>query len=560
MKKVLALILCALMIFSLCACGATSSNSAETTAAVIEGDDSLVQDDGSYQPNGYMAESIKLVGNETAASLYPWGTDISCTQLFEIYETLFGFEKYGGEMKAILADKSKGAYGGYDYDGEKDGVYSYTVYIYDYITDHAGNKITASDVKFSYDTQVELEAPSATPWPDYIGCEVVDDTTITFNFSREMNGLDDLTNFWPNCFVVSEAALLASNSDKSAAFVNDACGTGPYKLESYTNGSDTVLVINEDYWQKDDSLKLPCQYANCKTITYVAASESAQQILALKTGEIDYVNEVPTADLEQFFGEGVTGYNLYTWIQQGGRVLCPNCSEESICNDINMRLAIFYAIDLDGLCEALGGDASVKKMFSMFGPEQSDTCEEWATWDNYYSKADTDLAKEYLEKAGYNGETITIISEKKQQKAAEIIVNMLTEVGINVDAQLGLDSTAFKEADQSASEWDLKVIRCSAWCGAVAVSRQFLPSKKYGGGTSNYVMDTEWMDLLNVILTQDGHTEENCTKWQQMAIDNAYCMGLYSEVNNVVFKDSIQSIVRNGKNVTIPGASIFVEK
>ena len=43
----------------------------------------------------------------------------------------------------------------------------------------------------------------------------------------------------------------------------------------------------------------------------------------------------------------------------------------------------------------------------------------------------------------------------------------------------------------------------------------------------------------------------------QHAYDNAYGLPLYSDVNNIVFRDFIATVYRTDKNVLVPGAFTY---
>lgn len=246
-KKLLSFILAFTMVVSLTACGSSSSSSSgsESTESAsaesdsgdsgISGDDSL--HDTSNIDNSVTRSSISIAWN-TATSIEPWGTNSNPALCYEVYEMLFETSA-DGEFFALLADESKGEYGGYDHE---DGSTTYTVYIYDYIYDHEGNHITAEDVAWSY--MYQYENATTANWETLVNVEAVDDTTVLFTFTEELTALGALENFFSRCFIVSE--------DCTANLANEMCGTGPYKFVSYTSGSTLVIETNDDYWQTDE--------------------------------------------------------------------------------------------------------------------------------------------------------------------------------------------------------------------------------------------------------------------------------------------------------------------
>lgn len=563
-KKLLAIILAASMVVALAACGSSGGGttqatdaSADTTAA--EETTKSIQEDIKDQndetaiaadvvESDYVADVCNIIGNQSS-TLLPWGKSPGENALSEVYEYLFTYIDYCGDVKACLADASRGEFEGYDHEA---GTGVYTVYIYDYITDQAGNKITADDVKWSYETNRELGNLSGTAWGKLESIDVIDDTTIQYTFSDELTGIDDWVDFMTSSFIIDEESYNASPSE----LTSDACGTGPYKVAEYNAGTSVKLVLNEDYWQTNDELKLQCQKQNVKEINYLVNSEAAQQVIALQTGVVDVVSNVAAQNLTDFIGEGqfAKDFSIFQYAQSGTCQVYCNQSTESICNDINMRLAIFYAIDVEGVCDAVGRDRALQA-YSLFGSAQSDFQEKWKDMDNYQNKADPDLVKEYLEKANYDGRTLKFICNQAESDLCQIILNQLVNAGIPCELST-LDRTTYDAAETNPAAWDIACNKCSAATGAIAMTRIWSLMKNTGM-TRNYIDDAEWNDMLLTMTTVDGHTDENTDAWMQRNYENAYAIGLYSTYNNIVYNNKIATLCRNGKNVFLPGGFTY---
>ncbi len=287
---------------------------------------------------------------------------------------------------------------------------------------------------------------------------------------------------------------------------------------------------------------------------YVINTDSSQQAIALKTGTVDIVTNIATANLGQF---DANSFTVYDWTQLGLLNLQANCSEVSIMNDINMRLAVFYAIDVDGLSMALGSD-SVLVTHSLFGAAQMDYLTKWDSEKNYETVTDYSLVKDYLTKAGYKNQEIKMYCEVGDDNNAMIIMqNMLVNAGLNVSIQ-AYDNETAKTILKSSSAWDLRITKSASPYGAVAATRIWTVDTTMNK-TPSFVEDAEWDDMLTLINTINGHTEENIDAWEQHAIENAYGMGLYSYQNHIVFNKKIVSIARNGKNVLLPGGFEYAE-
>ncbi len=553
MKKVLALILALAMAFSMVACGGSSdsgtsgsgdsgssssdgaSSDAEGSSAESEDGTESTSSDGTTDSlhdtaniDNTITRSSVTVGWDSATSIDPWGTDNNSPGNYEVYEMLFETSA-DGEFYALLADASRGEYGGYDHE---EGATTYTVYIYDYIYDHEGNHITASDIAYSY--MYQYENATTSNWQTLVSVEAVDDTTVLFTFTEELTALGALENFLSRCFIVSENC--------SANLSNEMCGTGPYKFVSYTSGSTLVLERNDDYWQTDESLRRQESQANVQTITYQFVDEGSSRETGLKSGALDAVYDMSLDNIDPFLEGAEYGdqYSVYSYAQKFIYFLAPNCSDDSLCGDVNLRLAIFNAINQDGLITALGGGYT--RLYSFATDYYSDfSYVDWSSLDNYNTNdgADTEAAAEYLAQSSYNGETLTILCLNTFNDVATVIAAQLTAVGINAQVK-GLDQASLNSTQADSSAWDLVLGMMAGDYNVNAWSHGFDYNSNGGSGsaTGYFTVDDEWQALLELCNTVDGHTSENMEAWWQMAVDNGYVMGLYTGNSyNVVPED-----------------------
>lgn len=558
MKKLLALLLALAMVFALAACG----NNAQTSNPSDSGSGNSGLDNQANQgalentdniDNTYVRDQMVLAW-ASATSLTPWGTRNNTPGNYEVYEMLYECDAKG-EMYPLLADATyEGSYmPGCDHE---DGSGVYTIKIYDYIKDHAGNPVTASDVAYSFMYQYQNENTSG--WDDLISVEAADPTTVVFTFKEDQDGVGELLNILCRCFIVTEAAHKASPSQ----FANDMCGTGPYKFVEYVSGSSVTLEKNEDYWQTNDALRRQEQQANVKKIVYQFIDETAQRVIALKTGAVDFVHEMSADGCTDFLdgGEYADQYNVYSYQAKFVNYLDPNCSEDSIMSDINMRLAVFNAIDLDGLVTALGGTCS--RLYSYATGYYSDfTWVDWASKDNYNTRTGVDSAavKGYLDAAGYNGETLILVSTNNGNMGdvSAIIAAQLMAQGINVETKV-LDNSSANALIAESDGWDLSLGMMAGDQNVTVWSHDFSWGNTADGNrTINFITDQAWEDLLNLCCTEEGHTAENMEKWWDHAIENAYTMGLFTSNVYEVLPEDMTYYVLGDKLMPLTGASTY---
>ena len=555
MKKLIALLLALVMVFCLTACGGSAQNGSEQAepSPSLDAEDAAqaeLQNEENID-NSVVRESI-AIAYQSVTSLAPWGTNNNVPGNYEVYEMLYECDAEG--MYPILADSSyEGNYmPGADHEP---GTGVYTIKIRDSIYDHNGNHVTASDVAYSYMYQYQNETTSG--WQDLISVEAADDTTVVFTFAKEQNGVGQMLNILARCFIVDEESHKASAS----GLATEMCGTGPYKMADYVSGSQLTLVKNEEYWQVKSGLTpRQEQQANVGTIVYKFIDEAAQRVVALKTGEVDYVNDMAAASTVDFAdgGEYADQFNVYSYTAKFVYYLVPNCSDKSVCGDLNMRLSIMNAIDQDGLITALGGtNQRINGYVSYYSGFYDAGWVDYTSTPTYNNRTgvDMDVVNGYLEAAGYNGETINLLTTAGNT-AAEIVAAQLNAAGINCELK-ALDMSSYRATMADAAAWDLDMGMMAGSEMATVWLHQYSYANMDGTQTTNFIVDQEWEDLLNLIQTEEGHTAENMQAWWDHCVANAYGMGLYNGTMFDIVPADMTYVCQGDKQVPLPGACTY---
>jgi microcin C transport system substrate-binding protein len=148
-----------------------------------------------------------------------------------------------------------------------------------------GSPITAHAVKFSFDT---LKSDRSHPlyqiyWADIHQCDVVDQYTVRFNFSRVNRELHLLAAQVP---IFSPAWL--QNHPFDEVTQTPPLASGPYVIDKYDMGKYITYKRNPDYWGKD--LNTRRGMFNFERITYKYYQDQTIALEALKAGEFDYMD------------------------------------------------------------------------------------------------------------------------------------------------------------------------------------------------------------------------------------------------------------------------------
>lgn len=308
----------------------------------------------------------------------------------------------------------------------------------DDVTFHNGEKMTAQDVAFSYNTIINAGyADCATSAMESM--EVLDDTHVVLHFKQEYGPAleacaTDYMAIFPQAYYEADPE----------GFTRNPCGTGAYKFVEWSAGEKIVMTANEDYWKGAPSIK---------NVTFKVFEDPSAGTLALESGEIDVHLDPPNADIPNIQSNENLQYSdtmstTCTWVI---------FNFNGVFADENLRLAVAHAINKeDVMLGAIDGNGAViSAMYPTFVPG----------YDQDYVAPDYDLelAKEYMAKAGYaDGLDLTVrcSNSASYYKPMEIIQNQLEAIGIHCTIEK-LESNAWFSDVFKGADYDLNVVSFS---------------------------------------------------------------------------------------------------
>lgn len=549
MKRISALLLATVMILTLFA-GCGSNNQPQTTATAANDSamevgsaaevDVVAKGDGTAEH--VIRDSITVGVQSDPADFAPWASNSNgrTNALWGLYQEL-GHIINGEFVPAIVKE----------YTIAEDGK-SMTCTIFDYITDSAGNKLTANDVKFSFETGTALGYITGVSMIDEI---VVDnDYQFTLKFGKELR-LGDLDTIFRTA-IVTQAAYEADPNGMST----NPVGTGPYTLTSYTAGSSFTYTAREDFWQTDENYLCARDRANVKTINYVILAESSQRTMALEQKSIDMCSEISNEDIGEFREGGAYSGDYWTYgvPDNLSLLIFCNCDSGRLTSNKDLRTAIFYAINAETILQSVynGNGTNPKSMSPTWGTGYAASVD---SEDNYYNYS-VDKAKEYLEKAGYNGEELTILTEATGNVAnsAVLVQAFLSAAGINAKIQ-SVDSTILAATYANPEGWDILLTQNACNTYAVTAFNPF-SSDRYTTGTINHIYDDKLQELLATAYAMSTSGEESFKALHDYVVENAYGMNLVNYTTTYVVPSFMDSVCLSYKKSFIPGGCTYIEQ
>jgi len=476
---------------------ASTPDSAETTAAIPTPEISDGQISLTIGVTGYLGRFL--------SGLSPADNQSACEAVFD-----FVFQ-IDPKTKEIYSDTLEE----YHWDDDthltltlKDGIYFSN-----------GDKATSEDLLFSYMQHLERGSAFVRNMllvPD--GCKIIDDFTIQLELERKDPGV-----------LITPIYLYSKKWADSVGWDSEEwykpVGSGPYYVAEYVYDDYMILRLRDEYWARsvDD------YYINEYVIKYYA--DSSTLYMALERGDIDCCG-VDGTDYGSVLKEGGDGFNVVTKSNGVTYNFYFGYQEFPEWKNKSLRLAVAYGVNWEELGQLVNGD--------LYVPANSTT----PTSGPYYYDPGTreyniDLAKQYLEEAGYAPGELTLgcFLSDQQKTFGEAIKYYLDEIGINTDIQYG-DSSAMLSAWTtlgSGVDFCMHMNVKGSPDFNPAISTALLPIRE--GVTFGYVDDEKAQELYAKMSTSFDSTDTAYRK--QVAAD--FQQYIYDEALIVPFAEYVSA-------------------
>jgi peptide/nickel transport system substrate-binding protein len=232
-----------------------------------------------------------------------------------------------------------------------------------------------------------------------------------------------------------DARLPAVYGDETETYgERHANGTGPFKLVSFTQGVETVLASNPEWWGRGQNPH------NLDRIVHTVIKDPALRVEALLSGKVDLLSDPPFDDLARI--EGTPDLKLdrtnefrtiFLGLDQGSDELrSSNVDGKNPFADRRVRQAVYQAIDVETIREevmrglAIPAGILIEPGINGYAPDLDTRL-----------PFDPDAAKELLATAGYpDGFAVTLDCPNDRyindEAICRTVAAMLDEIGIRV--------------------------------------------------------------------------------------------------------------------------------
>jgi peptide/nickel transport system substrate-binding protein len=327
-------------------------------------------------------------------------------------------------------------------------------------TFHDGTPLTAADVAFTFARIPQvLNSPSSFMYAvkPIARIEEVDASTLRFHTTAPEPLLPyNMTGIRIISKKHGEGAQTSAYNSGAAAI-----GTGPFRLKEFAVGDSAVFERNEAWWDKKPAWS---------KVTYRAVTNDASRIAALRSGEIDIIDQVPTRDVEDLAKQpkiavvSAAGQRLIYLAPDVGRSdnmwatdAAGKRLDKNPLQDVRVRRALSLAINRDGIKDrVMDGFAAPTGQLM---PTGASGFEPAIKPDPY----DPEAAKKLLAEAGFpNGFGITLHGPNNRYvndaKILEALAQMWTRVGVKTQVEAMPAATFFGRAAKGEFQ-----IRLTGW-------------------------------------------------------------------------------------------------
>jgi len=208
------------------------------------------------------------------------------------------------------------------------------------ITFSNGEKLKSSDVKASIERVVQLNGPLASLVTPITDIETPSDTELVLKTDSAYGTMIS---------ALSTIAIAPASAMADPSFVDHPIGSGPFTFVEFVPDDRLVMQANPNYWKGAPTV-------NKVTMKWIP--EMSSRISALRTGEADMMWNIPNDLVDSVksldnieYGTTPSFVRYFIWFNFDGKA-----PTRTPFQDIRVRQAMWYALDLDTIRKSLYGD------------------------------------------------------------------------------------------------------------------------------------------------------------------------------------------------------------
>ena len=484
--------------------------------ADVADDEEATDDDAEPEDDRYGGElSIALVGEPPTFDIHMTTATLGTHMLMHIYEPLFTWDE-DFQVTSDLVDT---------HEVSDDGLLN-TLHLRQGVPFHNGDELSSADVIASVERWSAMVGFGQELMAHVEEIREVDNHTIEFEMTEPFGTFPVLLARQNNgCAIYPQEIVETAGGDAISEFI----GTGPYRFVEHEVDSHVLVERFDDYAARDDE---PSGYAGRKVayidqIRFVPVPDEAARTAGIQAGDFDYLENVSTDQFETLEADENVVAELS---EPTGNMLIIFNMERGIMSDVTMRRAVQAAANSDEMMTAAAGAG-----FYRLSPSHMMEETVWHSdaGADLYDMRDPDLAREYLDEAGYDGEPVRILTNTEYQdmyNTAVVLQQQLEDIDINVEPQV-FDFATFLDVLGERQEWDISIMSFAFRVDPVQIP---MMRCEWGGAWCS----DEKNELVDRLFSE-VEFEDRYEAWEQLQ------QLMYDEVAGVKVADSVSLIAKS---------------
>jgi len=280
------------------------------------------------------------------------------------------------------------------------------------VTFHDGTEMTSEDVQFSLERSMTMPKVQQV-LSEVEMVEVVDRYTVKVTTKSA---------FAPFLYTLVHAgtSIVPKGYVESGDDFENPVGSGPYRFVEWVSGDRVTLERYDDYFDEENM-------GQTGTIVFRIIPEGTARTIALETGEVDVVDELPPMDASRVRDN--PDLTLYDKPSTRINFFAMNTENEPFDN-VLVRQAFNYAIDKEAIIMVALDGAGVEAG-SVLAPS-------FLGYKAGPYSYDPDRARALLAEAGYPDgfETSIMTSGDDRKRIAEVIQANLSDIGVDAEIEM----------------------------------------------------------------------------------------------------------------------------
>ncbi|MDW7669294.1 MAG: ABC transporter substrate-binding protein [Bacillota bacterium] len=475
MKKI-SLVLVLVMLLSVIGFGCSNGN--------VDQPQDEPQDEGETKDTLVIGSGFDIDGMDPHGT----GSLVSMKIVTNIYDTLFKVDPEGNISQQLVENWE-----------ESEDKLTYTFKLKEGVMFHNGEELKASDAVFSIRRGMESPYAGAI-FMSVEGAEEVSEYEFKVNLKYPYAPFL-YAMATPLSSILNEKAVNDGGDDYS----RNPIGTAAYKFVSWEPGDRVVLEANNNWHMGEVPIK---------NLIFRVLPDLSTAAISLENEEIDLLLDVSTTDRQRIQDNPdleLIESPSHQYIYLGFNM------ELEMFQDINIRQAVAYAIDKEGInevaTEGVGTVAQNHLTSSIFGFSP----------DVKGYEQDMEKAKDLISQSSYPDgfECNVILRDEETKKAAQVIKSNLAEIGIEMNVET-LERAAHLERGKNG-DFDMIL---SSWSSPV-------PDADY---SLNFLFHSKMINAMNLSRYSNPEIDELILEGE-MQLEEEVRLDIYEEILETLKND-----------------------